>query len=288
MSKQGFISRQLCARGLLLGSLLACTTAAFAQVRVADIPARPTTPIVMTTGMVLDFGGRTLDGSLITGDGLFRCFNADRITIRNVTVTNNPRYAFMGRNCTNATITNFRMTNMPKSLTGIRFDIAGKSDGLRMSGIRGDRVGNDTNGHVVEVWNADGFNITDVTGTNSGGSVLLMDGSKNGTVGTVTGSNNSPTAGYATFRVANGNGPNVRVSRVVSRNSARGFFSLTNSSGTTVDFVDITGARLEGIYIESSTNTKVIAGSSRGAVNCRIRGGSGNSITADCGGQILN
>jgi hypothetical protein len=273
-------------RVLLLGGLLAYTTAALAQV--ANIPNRPTAPIRLTTGMVLDFGGRTLDGSAITGDGLFRCFDADRITIRNVTVTNNPRYAFLGRNCTNATISNFRMTNMPRSLTGIRFDSAGSSNGLRLSGINGDRVGNDTSGHVVEVWNADGFNIGDVTGTNSGGSVLLLNGSKNGTVGTVTGSNNSPTAGYATFRVANGNGPNVRASRVVSRNSARGFFSVSNSSGTTVDFVDITGARQEGIYIQDSSNTRVIGGSARGTPNCRIRGGSGNSITANCNGQILN
>ncbi|MFG6413921.1 hypothetical protein ACG02S_08435 [Roseateles sp. DC23W] len=255
-----------------------------ASAQTSSIPDRPTAPIRVTSGMVLDFGGRTLDGSAITGDGLFRCFNADRITIRNVTVTNNPRYAFLGRNCTNATITNFRMTNMSGSTGGIRFDIDGDSSGLRMSGIRGDNVG----GHAVEVWNANGFNIADVTANNTGSSALLLNNSRNGTVGTVTGTNNSPSAGYATFRVANGNGPNVTVSRVVSRNSARGFFSVSNSSGTTVNAVDIQGARIEGIYIQDSTNTRVVSGSARGAVNCRIRGGSGNSIGANCGGSIAN
>ncbi|MEC5384593.1 right-handed parallel beta-helix repeat-containing protein [Uliginosibacterium sp. H3] len=262
------------------------SSAAF-QASAADtsgIPSKPTSPIVVQSGQTYDFGGRTLDGSNIKDNGLFRCWGQDKVTIKNVTVTNNPRYALLARNCTNATITNFKMTKMANSAGGIRFDIDGISDGLKMDKITGTDVG----GQAIEIWNANGFTIGDVRIDRSGGSGLLLDGSKNGTIGTVTGTYNNQGGGYATFRVANSNGPNIRVKKVYSRNSGRGFFSVSKSGGVTIDTVDIASSTSEGIYIQDSTNTKVLSGKVRGTPNCRIRGGSGNSIAADCGGAIQN
>jgi hypothetical protein len=261
-------------------------TAAFEAVAAdtSKIPSKPSSPIVVQSGETYDFGGRTLDGSLITGDGLFRCWGKDKVTIKNVTVTNSPRYAVLARNCTNATISNFTMKDMKNSVGGIRFDAGGDSSGVKLSKITATDVG----GHAVEIWNADGFTIGDVKATRTTGCGVLLNKSKNGTVGTVTGNYNNQGGGYATFRVANDNGPNVRVKKVYSRNSGRGFFSVSGSNGTTVEAVDIASATSEGIYIQDATNTKVLSGKVRGTPNCRIRGGSGNSISADCGGAIAN
>lgn len=272
----------------VLAILMIAPAVAF-QAHAADtskIPSKPTSPIVVESGQTYDFGGRTLDGSNIKDNGLFRCWGKDKVTIKNVTVTNSPRYAILARNCTNATITNFKMTNMKNSVGGIRFDIDGDASGLVMDKITGSDVG----GQAIEIWNANGFKIGDVTIDRSGGSGLLLNKSKNGTVGTVKGTYNNQGGGYATFRVANGNGPNVKVKKIYSRNSGRGFFSVSNSGGTTVESVDIASSTSEGIYIQDSTNTKVQGGKVRstGSANCRIRGGSGNSISADCGGTIHN
>ena len=250
----------------------------------SGIPSKPTSAIVVESNQVYDFGGRTLDGGNIKDNGLFRCFNKTGVTIRNVTVTNSPRYAVLARDCLNATITNFTMTNMSGSVGGIRFDAAGASNGLRLDAINAFDVG----GHAVEVWNANGFTIGNIRADRTTGCGLLLNASRNGTVGSVTGNYNNQGGGYATFRVANNNGPNVYAGSVYSRNSGRGFFSVSNSSGTTVNYVDIASTTKEGIYIQDSTNTRVNSGKSRGLPNCRIRGGSGNGISADCGGTIAN
>ncbi len=99
-----------------------------------------------------------------------------------------------------------------------------------------------------------------VTCNNTGGCAVLLNQSRNGSVGTVTGSYNNNGGGYATFRVANSNGPNVTCAKVYSRNSGRGFFSVTGSNGTTVSTVDIANSTSHGIFLEDASNTRVNAG----------------------------
>ena len=91
-----------------------------------------------------------------------------------------------------------------------------------------------------------------------------------------------------TFRGANNNGPNVTVNSIVSRNSGRGFFSVSGSRGTTLNYVDSASSTKEGIYIQGYSDTRVNSVKVRGNPICRIRGGSGNTISADCGGNIWN
>jgi hypothetical protein len=87
----------------------------------------------------------------------------------------------------------------------------------------------------------------------------------------VIGDRNNIGGGFATFRVANNNGPNVRVRRVVSRNSGRGFFSVSGSRGTTIDFVDIANTTAQGIFLEDTTDTRVLSGTvSGGNPNCQL------------------
>lgn len=112
----------------------------------------------------------------------------------------------------------------------------------------------------IETYGLDGFSIGNVTTSNNYGCGVLLNQSKNGTVGTVTGNRNCNGGGYATFRVANNNGPNVTCAKVYSRNSGRGFFSVSGSTGTTVSTVDIASCTSHGVFLENATSTYVNAG----------------------------
>jgi len=222
-------------------------------------------------GQTLDFHGHTLDangGDLVVP---VYCDRRDNITVRNLHVTGNPRYGIWFRGCSNVTLENITMDlsdNNPVGL-GIRVDDStGSASDLT---IAGDININGSNSHGVETYGIDGFTIGDVTVTNNGGSGLLLNNSRNGTVGNVTGHYNNQGGGYATFRVANNNGPNVSVNSVYSRNSGRGFFSVTDSNGTTINSVDIADTSSHGIFLEDASNTHVLSGSvSNGSPNCQL------------------
>lgn len=222
-------------------------------------------------GQTLDFHGHTVHangGELVVP---VYCDRRDNITVRNMHVTGNPRYGVWFRGCSNVTLENITMdlsNNNPVGL-GIRVDDStGAASNLT---IAGNININGAKGHGVETYGVDGFNIGDVTVTNNGGCGLLLNNSRNGTVGNVTGHYNNQGGGYATFRVANNNGPNVTVNSVYSRNSGRGFFSVSGSHGTTVNYVDIANTTSHGIFLEDASNTHVLSGSvSNGNPNCQL------------------
>lgn len=231
------------------------------------------------SGTVLDFHGNAINsngGELVVP---VYCDRKDGVTVRNLNVTGNPRYGIWFRGCSNVTLHNISMdlrNNNPVGL-GIRVDAStGPARNLTISGNI--RV-NGARGHGVETYGVDGFTIGDVTVNNNGGSGLLLNDSRNGTVGVVTGNRNNQGGGYATFRVANNNGPNVEVEGVHSRNSGRGFFSVSGSNGTLVRHVDIASSSAQGIFLEDARNTHVLSGSvSRGNPNCQLVRTSGSSI----------
>jgi len=214
------------------------------------------------SNMVLDFMGTTVN---CNGDAYIVPVQADNktnITVKNIIVTGTPRYAFWFRTCSNTTFENITI-NTTAGL-GIRVDDSkgGWSTNLKIQGnINVQRCGS----MGIETYGVDGFTIGNVTVNNTGECGLLLNKSKNGTVGTVTGSNNCTGGGYATFRVANSNGPNVTCAKVYSRNSGRGFFSVSGSNGTTVGTVDIQGATSHGIFLEDASNTKVNGGTVSGS-----------------------
>ncbi|WP_024461463.1 RICIN domain-containing protein [Marinimicrobium sp. LS-A18] len=222
-------------------------------------------------GQTLDFHGHTVNangGDLVVP---VYCDRRDNITVRNLHVTGNPRYGIWFRGCSHVTLENITMdlsNNSPVGL-GIRVDDStGSATDLT---IAGNININGAKGHGVETYGIDGFTIGDVTVTNNGGCGLLLNNSRNGTVGNVTGHYNNQGGGYATFRVANNNGPNVSVQSVYSRNSGRGFFSVSDSHGTTVNYVDIANTTSHGIFLEDASDTHVLSGSvSNGNPNCQL------------------
>jgi hypothetical protein len=212
----------------------------------------------------LDFAGNTFNAN--SGDALIIPVMADRktnIEVTNLKMTGKPRYGIWFKGCSVMKISNITMNiGVPQADLGlgIRVDNStGATSNLVISGTINITGGDNS----VETYGVDGFTIGNVTSSNNAACGVLLNQSKNGTVGTVTGTNNSTTGsttGYATFRCANNNGPNVVCAKVYSRGSGRGFFSVTGSNGCTVNTVDIANTAIQGILLQNATNTKVLAG----------------------------
>jgi hypothetical protein len=216
----------------------------------------------------LDFASNTFNAN--SGDALIIPIWADRktnIEVKNLKMTGKPRYGIWFKGCSVMNISNITMNiGVPQADLGlgIRVDNStGATSQLTISGTINITGGDNS----VETYGVDGFTIGNVTSSNNAACGVLLNQSKNGTVGTVTGTNNSTTGsttGYATFRVANNNGPNVVCAKVYSRGSGRGFFSVTGSNGCTVNTVDIANTAIQGILLQNATNTKVLAGTVTG------------------------
>jgi hypothetical protein len=210
---------------------------------------------------ILDFVGTTFNCN--SNDLLIVPVQGDRktqIEVRNLRVTGNPRYGIWFKGCTNMIISNITM-ELTAGL-GIRVDHS--TAATRNLTINGNITINGAGTHAVETYGLDGFSIGNVTANNNPGCAVLLNQSRNGSVGTVTGSYNNNGGGYATFRVANNNGPNVTCTKVYSRNSGRGFFSVSGSNGCTVNTVDIANNTSHGIFLEDASNTRVNAGTVSG------------------------
>lgn len=210
----------------------------------------------------LDFSGTTFNCN--SGDALIVPVWSDRktqIEVKNLKVTGNPRYGIWFKGCNNMIISNITMNLTADAGLGTRVDHSTAStSNLTINGTQ-TYSGGDMH---IETYGLDGFSIGNVTSSNNRGCGVLLNQSKNGSVGTVTGNYNNNGGGYATFRVANNNGPNVTCTKVYSRNSGRGFFSVTGSNGTTVSTVDIANTTKQGIFLENASNTKINGGTVSG------------------------
>lgn len=223
------------------------------------------------TDQTLDFHGHRV---IVEGGEVvvpIYCDNRNNITVRNLHVTGAPRYGLWFRGCSDVVLEDITMdlTRHRSVGLGIRVDDStGPAKNLTVQGtihIKG------ANGHGLETYGVDGFTIGDVTVVDSGGSGVLLNNSRNGTVGHVVGLNNDTGGGYASFRVANNNGPNVSVRSVYSRNSGRGVFSVSGSHGTTIGSVDIQSSFAQGILLEDATDTHILGGRvADGQPNCQL------------------
>lgn len=236
----------------------------------------------------LDFQNNTFNAN--SGDALVIPISADRktnIEVKNLKVTGKPRYGIWFKGCTTMAISNITMNiGVPQTDLGlgIRVDNStAATSGLTISGTINITGGDNS----IETYGVDGFSIGNVTSSNNAACGVLLNKSKNGSVGTVTGTNNSTTGsvtGYATFRCANSNGPNVTCAKVYSRGSGRGFFSVTGSNGCTVNTVDIASTKIQGILIQDSSNTKVLAGTVTGG-NPNVQHQNATSCSTKVNGQ---
>lgn len=234
---------------------------------------------------VLDFHGYTVNCN--SSGELAVAVYGDRksgITVRNLVVTGDPRYGVWFRGCSDLTLTNITMNLSRPSQVGLGIRVDASTGPASNLTINGDININGSLGHAIETYAINGVNIGDVTVNNSGGCGVLLNDSDNCRVGVVTGSYNNQGGGYATFRVANNN-RSTYCAGVYSRNSGRGFFSVSGSRDCTVEWVDIANTTRQGIFLEDASNTHVLHGRvSNGNPNTQLVRTTNCSINLD--GQV--
>lgn len=214
-------------------------------------------------GQTLDFNGCQVDCNS-NGDLVVAVYTdrKDNITVKDLRVKGNPRYGIWSRGCSNLTLTDITMDLSDDSPVGLGIRVDSSTADSSNLTINGDIKIEGSAGHAIETYSIDGVNIGDVTVNDTGGCGLLLNDSTDCKVGVVTGKRNCTdvsNGGYATFRVANTNG-STYVEGVYSRNSGRGFFSVSDSHDCTIGWVDIADTTLQGIFLQTAKNTYVNSG----------------------------
>jgi hypothetical protein len=207
----------------------------------------------------------TLDAGYVAGRGAVQAVGVRDVSVPYLRMTGAPYFGVRIADAHNLHLgqIDLRMTGG----IGIRFerDLPGSSnvsiDSVYASGMPS---------HAVETWHVDGLRIGTVTARNVGESGLLLQGTRNATVGTVDGENVGTGTGYATFRMANQNGPNVTVDRVRSRGGGRGVFCVSNSRGARISTVDLANNGNNSVLIENCSDITIAGGTVNGGGEVRL------------------
>ena len=207
----------------------------------------------------------TLDTGYVAGRGAIQAIGVEDVSIPTLNMTGAPYFGLRF-----ADVDDLHLGQIDLRMTGgigIRFerDLPGSSnvriDSVYASGMPG---------HAIETWHIDGLRIGTVTARNVGESGLLIQGTSNATIGTVDGENVGTGTGYATFRMANDNGPNVTVDHVRSRGGGRGVFCVSNSRGARINSVDLANNGNNSILIENCSDITIAGGTVNGGGEVRL------------------
>jgi hypothetical protein len=207
----------------------------------------------------------TLDTGYVAGRGAIQAVGVDDVSIPYLKMTGAPYFGLRF-----ADVHGLHLGQIDLRMTGgigIRFerDLPGSSN-VRMDSVYASGMP----GHAIETWHINGLTIGTVTARNVGESGLLIQGTSNATIGTVDGENVATGTGYATFRMANANGPNITVDRVRSRGGGRGVFCVSNSRGARINSVDLANNGNNSILIENCSDITIAGGTVNGGGEVRL------------------
>lgn len=188
------------------------------------------------------------------------------IEVQHLSLTGRPLYGIFMRNVENVVLGSIEM-RLSGGL-GIRIDNHGDRSVPSRNISIGEVYVSGTGSHGVETYGVDGLTIDRVTARNTGESGLLLNDTRNATVGRVDADQTGTGTGYAALRFANRNGrigdgypTNIRVGSVKARGGGRGIFCVSESGGAVIDEIDIAGTGNNSILIENCYNV-TIAGTS--------------------------
>lgn len=207
------------------------------------------------SGQTLNFHNHPIGGT-----GYLRVYHQDHVTICNLHMNGSPIYSL-----------NFHGSSHIH-LHNIWLQFNGQTGGIRIDNdrekqvyttdvkITGRMLIEGTRNHGFETYGIDGLWAEQIVTRNTAQSGVLLNETKNVWIGLIDAYRADPNGGYGCFRVANFNGPNVVVEKLIARECGRGFFSVSGSRGTTIKYVDIRGTNQQGILIQSSSNTQILGG----------------------------
>ncbi|WP_443075831.1 RICIN domain-containing protein [Streptomyces sp. TRM 70351] len=192
-------------------------------------------------------------------NAVIRARGAVNVAVPHLRVTGNPYFGIFFRNGSD-----YHLGRIDLRLSGglgIRID----NHSNRSAPTRNVRIDDvyvsGTGNHGVETYGVDGLTIGTVTARDTAYSGLLLNDTRNATVGRVDAEGAGTGTGYAAFRMANRNGRvgdsypvNIRVGEVVARGGGRGVFCVSESGGAVIERVDIARTGGDAVLIENCYN----------------------------------
>ncbi|MDG5816668.1 T9SS type A sorting domain-containing protein [Chitinispirillales bacterium ANBcel5] len=195
-----------------------------------------------------------------SGSAGFRANRVNGITIRNLRMTGSPTSPMSFHGCSHLHFHNVSMI----------FD--GRGGGVRVDNDRGNPVRTTnlrvtggiriegTRGHGFETYTVDTIFIDRFISRNTNYCGLILNDSRNAEIGYIYAYRADHGGGYAGFRTANRNGPNIVVDTLITVDCGRGFFSVSRSHGTTINYVNITGSTGHGMLIQNAEDVHIRGG----------------------------
>lgn len=214
------------------------------------------------------------------GNGSIQAFGARNVSIPFLKMTGSPYFGMRFRDVHDLHLGQIDLRF--NGGLGIRFDRVAPGGGAAptSTNVRMDHIYvSGTDNHGVETWHVDGLTIGTVIARNTGYAGLLLNGSRNATIGLVDGegTGTGTGTGYATLRFANRNGrigngypTNIIVDRVISRGGARGFFCVSESGGAQIKQIDFANNGNNSALIENCYNVAIDSGTINGGGEFRL------------------
>ncbi|BCE03687.1 hypothetical protein TYM08_P3750 [Marinicellulosiphila megalodicopiae] len=195
----------------------------------------------------------------------------ENISIPYLNMTGNPNFALLIADTSNLHLGQIDMRMSGGA--GIRFDNRGLTTNVRIDDVYVEG----TSGHALETWVIDGLTIGRIVARDTGYAGLLLNNTRNATIGLVEGYNTGNGTGYATLRFANGNGningqypTNIVIDKVISRGGARGLFCVSQSGGAHIKEIDFADNGNNSILIENCYNVTIDKGTINGGGELRL------------------
>jgi hypothetical protein len=226
------------------------------------------------SNITIDGTGRTISHTGSTG--IVYAQNSSNVGARNINMSGNAWYGMYFRTCDTM---NFSSVNGSSNL-GYRIDNCKGGPGYRLS--VGSITLNNGGSHAFETYGINGVSWGTITASDwtTGCGVLLNYSS--GARGTAVNATRCDFAGggYAGFRTANSNRDTV-LGSVSATSTGRGYFSVSGSSGCTITTVNATNIKSHGIWLQTTSNTRVNGGTVTNAHPC-------TAVSSDGGGNYIN
>jgi hypothetical protein len=206
--------------------------------------------------------------------GIIRATNASNLGVSNLKMAGTDWFGMYFSTCQTMTFSSVNGT------AGIAFRIDNCKGGSGSSLQVGSPTITSGGDNGVETYGINGVRWGTVTATDRGACGVLLNQSSSGSGTAVNGTRCNTGGGYAGFRVANSN-RSTTLGTATSNNCGRGFFSVSGSSGTTVSTVNATNCTSHGIWLQTTSNSRVNGGTVRNCHPC-------TSISSDGGGNSIN
>jgi fibronectin type 3 domain-containing protein len=207
------------------------------------------------------------------------------IQVHDMTITSATTYVFRISGCDNVVMSGI---NIDGGFIGMRIESSDSSSpwnftsyNLTVTNCRFENM----NSHGLETYGIDGVAIDNIVARNNGECGVLLNYTRNGTVGTVDAYRCSYGGGYAGLRFANGCF-NLTVKYLKAIECGRGFFAVTGAKNIVVDELYIRDCTSHAILLQDSDGVGINSGTYNGvalyhytSINCWILATDATGVT---------